>query len=926
MNRISRGVAPGILLVALLATAGCDFFRGPDARVTRAEKAMAAHDYRAAVIELKNALEDDPGHVQARLRLAEVEFQLGDVVGADKDLRRALELGAPLDPNAELAARIQLSLGQFRELVTQIDGGKSGLADPAAALFRGSALLGLQEYDAARASFARVPQDDAHSVEARAGAGTALAWQGAFDAAITELDALIAAHPDRFEGWVARGATRARAGDVGRADEDLRHATTLLVPEVPATERAKLFAALCEVQLARGDTEAASRTQQQLANVAPEIVATQVLAARIAMARQDYSSATAILQRALGAAPDVVPIRFLLGAALLAQGNLGQAERHLAQVVQRAPENVEARKLLVQVQLRLGRPEAALGVLTTMDRSADPQLDALLGLAHLLQGEQPSGIAYLERAVAGNPKDEQVELELAAAYLRAAQPQKAVELLSRGDRREPDARRTGVLVAALIADGDLRRARTEMEALLAARPNDPATLELAAAFFTQQHEFARARAIAQAASDANPRNVNALLVRAQIEAESGDLKAAAAWLDKALAVAPDNAPAHLALAELAARRGDLDAAARSLEDLRRRDPQSADARLKLAALYMRQRDTRRTQEVVAELTTLAKDQPQVMNALGTLYFDNGRYDEALQRFQSAALQDEANPVYWFNTARAQISLGNSVVARQALEKAEAVQPGWLPAVGTLAMLDVREGHGSEALARVNDLRSRKPRDAEALVLEGDVQMVLHDYGKAADAYQAARALQPGGGLAFKEYKAREAGNLPNPLEPLEAWLRTHADDVAIRVVYAEARRAHGDRNGAVAQYEIVRRSGRATPVVLNNLAWIYYELRDPRAVGIAREAHEAAPGIAAIADTYGWILAETGKAAEAEPILAAAASASDDPSTDFHHAVALLRSGKAEQGRQQLRELLKVSPDFPEAAEARKLLGSAAGG
>jgi len=255
-----------------------------------------------------------------------------------------------------------------------------------------------------------------------------------------------------------------------------------------------------------------------------------------------------------------------------------------------------------------------------------------------------------------------------------------------------------------------------------------------------------------------------------------------------------------------------------------------------------------------------------------------------------------------------------------------VQPGWLPAVGTLAMLDVREGHGGEALARVNDLRSRRPRDIEALVLEGDVQMVLHDYVKAANAYQAARALQPASGLAFREYKARAAGNLPNALEPLETWLRAHGEDVAIRLVYAEACRAQGDRRGAAAQYEMVRRGGHATPVVLNNLAWIYYELGDTRAVGVAKEAHTAAPGIAAIADTYGWILAETGKAAEAEPILAAAAAADDDPSIDFHHAVALVRSGKPEQGRQQLRDLLKRSPDFAEAVEARRLLGGAGGG
>jgi len=120
---------------------GCDLFRSADERVARAEQQMAAQDYPAAMIELKNALQDEPNNFRARTRLAEVEFRLGDVISAEKDLRRAFELGTPAPQDAELMARIQLALGRGRQLLAQLDAHELQLTDSAEPYYRGQALL-----------------------------------------------------------------------------------------------------------------------------------------------------------------------------------------------------------------------------------------------------------------------------------------------------------------------------------------------------------------------------------------------------------------------------------------------------------------------------------------------------------------------------------------------------------------------------------------------------------------------------------------------------------------------------------------------------------------------------------------------------------------------------------------------------------------
>jgi Tfp pilus assembly protein PilF len=54
---------------------------------------------------------------------------------------------------------------------------------------------------------------------------------------------------------------------------------------------------------------------------------------------------------------------------------------------------------------------------------------------------------------------------------------------------------------------------------------------------------------------------------------------------------------------------------------------------------------------------------------------------------------------------------------------------------------------------------------------------------------------------------------------------------------------------------------------INNLAWLYYELKDPRAVEMGKKAYELAPNAGPVLDTYGWILVETGKYKEGIELL-----------------------------------------------------------
>ncbi len=98
------------------------------------------------------------------------------------------------------------------------------------------------------------------------------------------------------------------------------------------------------------------------------------------------------------------------------------------------------------------------------------------------------------------------------------------------------------------------------------------------------------------------------------------------------------------------------------------------------------------------------------------------------------------------------------------------------------------------------------------------------------------------------------GEVDRAVSTLETWLAAHPDDQDAARQLASIELASGDSRAAMAGYERLLSKDASDPVALNNLAWLYFEAKDPRAEATARKAVEAAPDNPEIGDTLGWIL------------------------------------------------------------------------
>lgn len=925
--RIRRSAAL-VLIACAVHLGGCDYFTSAEQRIDRAQQRMDAADDRGAVIDLQNALRSQPGNVRARLMLADISLRLGDPKAARKELEQAISHGAIPAQVAELSAKVRLALGEFKELIAQLDSDKTTLPEPARSTYHGLALLGTRHFDDAATDFRRAIAADPSATQARVALAEVLAQQKQLPAALDELATVLAAEPKNPAASFMRGRILVEQGDYKGAVAAFAAARSNAAGTLSVSEYNRLLVALIDAQLASADTQGATASHTELLQRAPDASLTRLLTARLALIKQDYGTAVVEAQKVVTATPNLVPARLLLGSALAAQGNLNQAEVQFAEAVRAAPDNVEARKLLARVNLQLQRPDLALQILapTQHGDASDPQLDALMGWASLQRGDESAGIALLERSTQGQPDNYQLKLNLAAAYMRGGQNDKAVVLLTAMPRTEGETQRDRLLITALAALKGPLAAHEEMERIVAASPKDAAVLNLAAEFYGRQRDFDRARKLLTAALATQPASAVTLINLARLDIATGNTAAAMGSIKKALAANPDDATARLAVAEVMLRSGDVAGAVPLLEQVRAGDTNMVEPRLLLARIYLQRGQGREADAVLGEVLKRGEGIPAIANVVGQLYLDAGRFDEALNQFNEATRQKPDDVGYTLNVARAQEALGRDANARKTLERVVADHPESIPANAALIKRDLRDSRYDVAAARVMQLKKEHASDPAVITLQGDVAMSGKSYAAAAGAYEAAAALMPSSALALKSYRARLLGKLADPLAPLEAWLEKRPKDVAASMVLAQAYVSAGQPAAAIKQYERTIQGERPNAMALNNLAWLYHEAGDARALETAKRAYTAAAGAAAIADTYGWILVQSGRVEDGLPILEkAVADSKSQPDIRYHYAAALAKSGKRDLALRELQVLSRVEQTYPSAQEARKLLNDLGG-
>ena len=921
MTRTFRTAAFGAIFVLQAMVQGCGLVNDSEALVARAQEYRKNADYKAAIIELKNALQKNPEHAEARYLLGVTYNDTGDFASAEEHLRRALERGYDSGKVIPALGRSLLMTGKFQKVLDEVkvEGETSDRARAEVLTVRALASLGLGHKDEARNLLDQALAKQPGYADALLGQARIAASEKKVDEAARLIDTAIEAEPKSAEAWLMRGEILRFKGDNAGAAA----AYSKILEFNPTNVRARL--SIASLDLANGQSEQARKQLGEVRKIAPGNLMATYMHALIELRDKNYTAAKDAILQVLKVAPDHLPSLLLAGAAETALGSQEQAQLHLRRVVERT-NSVYARKLLATSLGRSGRVADAIAVLQPVLKQAPHDLGLLVlaGELYMGSGEFEKAEQYFEKAAKHAPKNAAIRTSLGASRLAGGDTESALADLESAVQLDSDQYRADILlVTSHLRQKNYDEALKAAQKLQEKQPNNPLTYNLMAGAFIGKKDFGSARKHLEHALELQPAYVPAAINLARLDLQDKNPQAARRRLEAILEKEKDNVPALLGLAGLGPSIGATPKEQIAwVERARKASPKSVQPHLMLARLHSQQGDRKAALEAAQQAQAVRPENPQVLEVLGASQMNAGQKEQALQTFRRLVTLMPDSPAALHHLARAEGMNGNEEAAVSALKKALAIKPDFVTAQLALFQLELKAKRYPEALKIARQIQGQSSKSPIGFVLEGDALMAEKKFAQAARAYEKAYETRKSGLLAIKLHDAHTRAGKPKDADArLTQWLKESPNDAAARIYAAEISIKRGDYKQAVDHYESLPEKQQNIQAVLNNLAWSYHKLNDPRALETAERAYNVKPDNPAVADTLGTILIERGDAKRGVELLRKAVNAAPKAhEIRYHLAQGLAKAGDKAAARDELERLLADKVQFAQREEAQKLL------
>lgn len=907
-----------VLLATSLALSGCtDKQAEAQAHLEKAASYLADDDPRAAVLELKSALQLDPKNADARLQLGRLYLDQEAGPAALKELRRARDLGSPDRELAMDLARAMFQAREFDDAIALISRDGADTADWK--VLEANTLLSLRRRAEARTAYVRALELQADNTEARRGLARIDFADGDTRAARGHVDKALADDAQEVQTWLLKAELELSLRDLDAAQASFQEVLKLS-PDLPAGQLG-----MARTLLAQSRTDDAGpylRALERHEVSDPMLMYLQAVEAR---QNNDLKKTQEALREVLRVAPRHAPSQLLMGQVHLLRRELDQAKNMLSSYVAQVPGDGTGRKLLAAVLLELDDGQEAIRILEPLEKATpdDAQVLSLMGTAYMKLRQLEKGREYMSRAARSSPEASAIRTQLAIGHLASGDMAQAATELEAVIEQDPEFQRADfLLVLTRLREGDGDAALAVASRLVEKHPDSAEAYNLLGAVHEARRDLEQARASYQRSAEVSTGSRAAALNLARLDMLAGRSDEARSRFEKILADNPSEPAALMGLAKIASDGGDVAGSLELLEQARRDNESAVRPRLVLADYYLRRGQSGEALTIAEEASRQSPNAPAVLLVLGRSQLAATRPQEAERTLSRLASDQPDSPAAHFHLAMAQRANGHTEAAGGSLERVLELQPANHLARAALGQLYVRGERFDDARALADQLAKDLPDAPAASVLRGDAYQAQGRIADAVAAYRAAFGKNQNSALLIKLILAEQrAGMTEEANQRATRWLEEHPEDAAVRSVLAASTHGGGDEATAIREYEKVLETSPRNVVALNNLAWLYHERGDERALDLAKRAYVILPQRGEIADTYGWLLVKSGRVEQGLGIIAKALeSAPNNGDIRFHHAAALLRSGDSARAAEELKSLLQEVPTFSEREQAEALL------
>ena len=817
--------------------------------IDRAETYRHQGQYRAAIIEGRNALQKDPKNRAALAELASIFNELGQG-------KSALKIMEPLTADANrsealIIARTYFLQHKYQSALDYMTATAARLPakdDEATALLRAQILLGLEQSDAALAALNAIVNP---GLATQLEIARALRLHGDTAASETRIAELLKKNPDNVDVLSEAAGLAEQQGQLDQAEDMLSKALiSLPQTDILLPQRSQVLQRLITTLTKLGRSNEALVYAKTLSDANPQG----------AMLQDKFKQGVELFQA--GKLDEAEPLLLevyndshnesvgnLLGMIRYAKKDLNGAVNYLGSNVDPEVTSDAAMATLAASQLQLSQPEKLLALYNPEARSRikNPELKTLVGIALLQTGATAEGDKLLAEAQTEQPDNNAIRATLARYYLSIRQIDKAIAVLENGLKAHADENLSRLLIVAYATANKPDQALATARQLAASTPPKAENSWVLGRTALQLQKFDVAESALRSALAQQPDLLPAQLDLALLHLRRKQAEPAETLYKSILAQHRDNIAAIQGLVAVA-----------ELKALEAKAEQPLDAKT-LEAQIFAVVDTDNARAVLTDHYLRHQDFDNAERLLQTIH-GNEPNSYATQLKQSLALA---------KTARA-LQNRDYASARTSVVEGLKINPNNPRLLLLLAHVEIGAGKPEEAKKIATQLEQLQPQSPALLELQGDLAMLDKRPKVASEHYRKVWDKFRNNGIATKVYQSLSADQAAAN-QFLDDWQRALPDSDTPLFMRGMSQQMAGQRAAAIASYEgaIARNANNAQ--ALNNLAGLYQENNDARALATAEKAYNLAKTEPAVIDTYGWLLVQNKQGARGLALLREAA-------------------------------------------------------
>lgn len=900
----SSGLFRKLTIALAITSVVCACGRDP---LTSGAELLKKGDLSGAVIEFKNAVQDNPQSVNARLALANALERTADSVGAEQQLRKVVENGGDTEKIIPRIALLMLDRGEHTKIVSEFS--KRTLitapsnSDLKAILSMAETALGHTKQ--AANLLENLPSETTLTLLAK---GQALAIQGNASKALEQLDQAVkqADKEDAAIWWAFRALHRtyAAAGESAKALEAIKAAHEV------APWHIGIAGEYGDALISANKFADATSVRDQLRTRAPDHYWTNYLDAVLLAEKGNIEGSHAAGLKVLAVAPSHLRSNLLVASAELQNNNALMAEERLRKVLHEHPRHLSLLQLYATAQMRNANYAAAA---ETIDRGLrlspdDRRLLTLTVDLAVLKKDISGAKKTLKRLLALSDKDGQSLMRLAELSIMEKKLAEVSPYLNQAlpyVQDDPSLRDRTIVLA--LNSENLQLAHKLSEHALQNRPSDPGSHLTVAALKEYQKDIAGARQAALKALDIKADYQPALNALGNLSRSTEEQQELLGRYEKAIAAKPNTPATYLSYIRLLRNsQTDEGKIIGALEKGIAANPTATSIRATLIDELLRAGKFDEALSIAQSGASITNAPAELSGLLAATYERLGKTDQATEAYRKLAANYPQRSDWRLKLAELTVRTGKIQDARTILRSLMTDAPFETASYIALAKLTAKDNL-PEALSIARQLGEKKANQRTAMLLEGDVLVLA---GKKDDALQQFSKAEKFGAMpdaAISTAQLLDAtGRKPAADQELSDALRKFPMHPQLLAYIGQRHFQQGNATKASEYLQRALAIDSRNPALINDLAWVQLQLKQPGALNNARTALGMQPNNPAILDTYGLALFNSGEKKAAIDNLRAAINLSPNAALPkLHLAEVLLSSGD----KQSARDILKSIQD-----------------